>query len=153
MSKVFLALLDGMRPDSLTTCNHPFFRELLSTSRYSMNMRTVMPSVTLPCHMSLFHGVTHLYRVIGEVHVYGEESETVVDNNELSGIIGNADVEDLTAVYRDDVRTRGNVIVNAEVLIRLTGAGDGAAVTEAEGVLGNGIGNAKSELALPERYA
>ena len=58
MSKVFLALLDGMRPDSLTTCNHPFFRELLATSRYSMNMRTVMPSVTLPCHMSLFHGVT-----------------------------------------------------------------------------------------------
>ena len=57
MAKVFLALLDGMRPDSLTTCDHPFFRELLATSRYSMEMRTVMPSVTLPCHMSLFHSV------------------------------------------------------------------------------------------------
>ena len=57
MSKVFLALIDGMRPDSLTTCDHPFFRELLQTSRYSMNMQTIMPSVTLPCHMSLFHGV------------------------------------------------------------------------------------------------
>ena len=58
MSKVFLALIDGMRPDSLTTCDHPFFRELLQTSRYSMNMRTIMPSVTLPCHMSLFHSVS-----------------------------------------------------------------------------------------------
>ena len=57
MAKVFLALIDGMRPDSLTTCNHPFFRELLQTSRYTMHMRTIMPSVTLPCHMSLFHGV------------------------------------------------------------------------------------------------
>ena len=58
MSKVFLALLDGMRPDSLTARQHPFFRELLETSCYSMEMRTVMPSVTLPCHMSLFHSVT-----------------------------------------------------------------------------------------------
>ena len=57
MSKVFLALIDGMRPDSLTTCNHPFFRELQETSLHTMKMRTVMPSVTLPCHMSLFHGV------------------------------------------------------------------------------------------------
>ena len=58
MSKVFLALLDGMRPDALAVCNHPLFQELLSTSRYTMNMRTVMPSVTLPCHMSLFHSVS-----------------------------------------------------------------------------------------------
>ena len=57
MAKVFLALLDGMRPDSLTTCSHPFFHELLKTSRYTMKMRTIMPSVTLPCHMSLFHSV------------------------------------------------------------------------------------------------
>ena len=58
MAKVFLALLDGMRPDALTVSGHPFFKELLETSCYSMNMRTVMPSVTLPCHMSLFHGVS-----------------------------------------------------------------------------------------------
>ena len=58
MAKVFLALIDGMRPDSLTACNHSFFRELCATGRYSMDMQTVMPSVTLPCHMSLFHSVT-----------------------------------------------------------------------------------------------
>ena len=57
MTKVMLALIDGMRPDSLTAVNHPFYRELLETSRYSLRMQTVMPSVTLPCHMSLFHSV------------------------------------------------------------------------------------------------
>ena len=57
MSKVFLALIDGMRPDALETINHPFYRKLLEISTYSMQMRTVMPSVTLPCHMSLFHSV------------------------------------------------------------------------------------------------
>lgn len=58
MSKVFLALVDGMRPDSLTICGHPFFKALLKESCCSMEMRTVMPSVTLPCHMSLFHSVS-----------------------------------------------------------------------------------------------
>ena len=57
MTKVLLALIDGMRPDSLAAGKHPFYRELLETSRYSLKMRTVMPSVTLPCHMSLFHSV------------------------------------------------------------------------------------------------
>ena len=57
MTKVMLTLIDGMRPDSLAAVNHPFYRELLKTSRHSLRMQTVMPSVTLPCHMSLFHSV------------------------------------------------------------------------------------------------
>ena len=58
MTKVMLVLIDGMRPDSLPAVDHPFYHELLKTSRYSLRMQTVMPSVTLPCHMSLFHSVT-----------------------------------------------------------------------------------------------
>ena len=27
MTKVMLALIDGMRPDSLTAVNHPFYRD------------------------------------------------------------------------------------------------------------------------------
>lgn len=57
MSKVQLILVDGMRPDSLSACGNPYVEKLLSESLYSMNTRTVMPSVTLPCHMSLFHSV------------------------------------------------------------------------------------------------
>ena len=55
--KVILALVDGMRPDGMTGCGHPFARTLLDRSAHTLRGRTVFPSVTLPCHMSLFHSV------------------------------------------------------------------------------------------------
>ena len=57
MKKVNLILLDGMRPDALLQCGNPYVQELLATSAYSLCARTVFPSITLPCHMSLFHSV------------------------------------------------------------------------------------------------
>lgn len=57
MSKVQLILVDGMRPDALKMCGNPYVEKLLNESLYSMNTVTVMPSMTLPCHMSLFHSV------------------------------------------------------------------------------------------------
>lgn len=55
--KVILVLVDGMRPDGMLTCGHPFAEELVSLSAHALDAQTVMPSVTLPCHMSLFHSV------------------------------------------------------------------------------------------------
>ncbi len=55
MSKVLLILLDGMRPDAIE--NVPMVQALKKTGSWSMNVQTVFPSVTLPCHMSLFHSV------------------------------------------------------------------------------------------------
>ena len=57
MSKVLLVLVDGMTPASLAASESSFFPELRRGSRFSLNARTVMPSVTLPCHMSLFLSV------------------------------------------------------------------------------------------------
>ena len=54
--KVVLILVDGMRPDAL--CGIPEAEALKETAAYTLNARTVSPSVTLPCHMSLFHSVT-----------------------------------------------------------------------------------------------
>ncbi|MBR2343823.1 MAG: alkaline phosphatase family protein [Clostridia bacterium] len=54
--KVLLVLIDGARPDAIEML--PEFEELRARSEYSGNCRTVMPSVTLPCHVSLFHSVT-----------------------------------------------------------------------------------------------
>jgi len=53
--KVILILVDGMRPDSLGSID--FAKKFISKSSYSMKAKAVMPSVTLPCHMSLFHSV------------------------------------------------------------------------------------------------
>lgn len=57
-NKVILISIDGMRPDGLLACGNPFVEELRKKSYYSLDARTVFPSVTLPCHMSLFHSVT-----------------------------------------------------------------------------------------------
>ncbi len=56
-NKVVLVLVDGMRPDGMLECGQPFVNELIKKSTYCLNGRTVMPSVTLPCHMALFHSV------------------------------------------------------------------------------------------------
>lgn len=55
--KTLLILVDGMRPDAIEKLNHPVLAKLKAHSRYTLKAQTVMPSVTLPCHMSLFHGV------------------------------------------------------------------------------------------------
>ena len=55
--KVILILVDGMRPDGMMGCGNPFAQKLIEKSTYCLKARTVMPSVTLPCHMSLFHSV------------------------------------------------------------------------------------------------
>ena len=55
--KVILILVDGMRPDGMMGCGNPYAERLLSESTYSLSAKTVIPSVTLPCHMSLFHSV------------------------------------------------------------------------------------------------
>lgn len=54
--KVILILVDGMRPDALADIGPA--QEIMKKSTYTMNGETVFPSVTLPCHMSLFHSVT-----------------------------------------------------------------------------------------------
>lgn len=56
--KVILILIDGMRPDGLEQCGNPFVEELKKNSAYTLNAKTVFPSVTLPCHFSLFYGVS-----------------------------------------------------------------------------------------------
>ena len=53
--KTLLILVDGMRPDALANCEAA--QKVLKNSVYTLNGQTVMPSVTLPCHMSLFFSV------------------------------------------------------------------------------------------------
>lgn len=56
--KVVLICVDGMRPDGFLQCGNPLIEKLMERGSWTMNARTVTPSVTLPCHMSMFHSVT-----------------------------------------------------------------------------------------------
>ena len=53
--RVVLVLVDGMRPDALRGIET--VEKLKAKSVYTLEGQTVMPSVTLPCHMSLMHSV------------------------------------------------------------------------------------------------
>lgn len=55
--KVILISVDGMRPDGFLSCGNPFIHELMKKGSYTLNAKTVFPSITLPCHMSMFHSV------------------------------------------------------------------------------------------------
>lgn len=54
---VILVMLDGTRPEALAAARCPNMDALIARGAATMAARSVMPSVTLPCHMSIFHSV------------------------------------------------------------------------------------------------
>lgn len=52
-----LILIDGLRPDAIDVATCPRLKELIARGASTMTARSVMPSVTLPCHTSIFHSV------------------------------------------------------------------------------------------------
>jgi predicted AlkP superfamily pyrophosphatase or phosphodiesterase len=54
---VILFSIDGMRPDGLQQAQTPTIDALMACGSASMTARSVMPSVTLPCHTSMLRGV------------------------------------------------------------------------------------------------
>jgi len=57
MSSVIFVMLDGVRPDAIDSVTTPNLHALCQRGAYSLRARSVMPSITLPCHMSIFHSV------------------------------------------------------------------------------------------------
>lgn len=53
--RTLLIVVDGMRPDAIEHLE--CVKKIMRKSSYCMRATTVMPPVTLPCHMSLFHSV------------------------------------------------------------------------------------------------
>jgi predicted AlkP superfamily pyrophosphatase or phosphodiesterase len=52
---VVLVMIDGARPDALEHARCPNLESLRRRGASTMSARSVMPSVTLPCHTSIFH--------------------------------------------------------------------------------------------------
>jgi predicted AlkP superfamily pyrophosphatase or phosphodiesterase len=50
-------MIDGLRPDAITSQRCPTLTGLMARGAYSLHAQSVMPSMTLPCHMSIFHSV------------------------------------------------------------------------------------------------
>jgi predicted AlkP superfamily pyrophosphatase or phosphodiesterase len=56
-TKVILISIDGMRPEGALQCGNPFIKKLMESGTYTLQGQTVMPSVTLPCHTSMFYSL------------------------------------------------------------------------------------------------
>ncbi len=63
--KVILVSVDGMRPDGIAASGDSYLLQLAAQGSSCLDASTIMPSVTLPCHSSLFfsvdaqrHGIT-----------------------------------------------------------------------------------------------
>jgi predicted AlkP superfamily pyrophosphatase or phosphodiesterase len=58
MPPVIFIMIDGLRPDAIAPAVCTNLKNLLACSAYTLNARSVRPSITLPCHTSIFHSVT-----------------------------------------------------------------------------------------------
>ena len=56
-NRVILIVIDGLRPDGMLRANTPNLDRLMARGVYSLQAQSVMPSITLPTHMSMFYGV------------------------------------------------------------------------------------------------
>ncbi len=54
---VVLIMLDGLRPDALTAAHTPRLDAFIAQGAHTLAARSVMPSITLPCHTSIFHSI------------------------------------------------------------------------------------------------
>jgi len=54
---VVIVLVDGLRPDSITTEHSPFLHGALERCAYTLEAQTIQPSVTLPAHASMVSGL------------------------------------------------------------------------------------------------
>jgi predicted AlkP superfamily pyrophosphatase or phosphodiesterase len=55
--RVAIISIDGLRPDAILTTGAPNILALAARGAYTWNARTVMPSTTLPSHISMLSGV------------------------------------------------------------------------------------------------
>ncbi|MCZ6678107.1 MAG: ectonucleotide pyrophosphatase/phosphodiesterase [Candidatus Poribacteria bacterium] len=53
-----LIVIDGCRPDGIQEAETPHIDTLIARGAYTFGAQSVMPSSTLPCHTSMFRGVT-----------------------------------------------------------------------------------------------
>jgi predicted AlkP superfamily pyrophosphatase or phosphodiesterase len=69
-TKVLFIMLDGCRPDALAQAHTPHLDTLWQTGAYTWSARSVMPSVTLPAHNSIFRSVTPDKHGVGEDNIF-----------------------------------------------------------------------------------
>lgn len=69
-AKLLLLILDACRPDGLAQAHTPRLDSLWQTGAYTWTARSVVPSVTLPAHMTMFRSVSPEKHGVGADNVF-----------------------------------------------------------------------------------
>ncbi|MCD8535774.1 MAG: alkaline phosphatase family protein [Verrucomicrobia bacterium] len=64
MPITFLLVIEGLRPDALVESKATNCLSLIRQGSYTMQAKTVFPSLTLPSHMSLFHSIPPIEHLV-----------------------------------------------------------------------------------------
>lgn len=120
-NKVIVALVDGMRPDGIVACGHPFFERLKQECTYCLTAQTITRPITLPAHISLFTGVDQLHHenydndwhpypkpyasILEMVHDAGGKTAMLITWEPLR-FLGRSDSIDRLDFMRGDVKDR-----------------------------------------------
>jgi predicted AlkP superfamily pyrophosphatase or phosphodiesterase len=54
---VIFVMIDGLRPDAIAAAGCSHLQALCARGAWTLSARSVLPCITLPCHMSIFHSV------------------------------------------------------------------------------------------------
>lgn len=57
MTRVVFVMLDGLRPDAITPERTPNLTRAIAQGAHTLRAQSVIPSITLPCHLSLMKSV------------------------------------------------------------------------------------------------
>lgn len=136
--RVLLVSIDGMRSDALLASEHAEY--LTSTAICYPSATTVMPSVTLPCHMSMHHGVSP------EMHGVTTNEYTPSDNLAL-GLAETLSANGKKCAFFYNWGPLGNVISDSALVKEEYIAGEELGWHEANGAL---VAAAEEYLAINE---
>ena len=121
--KVIVIVIDGMRSDSISSIETA--QKIINKSAYKLNAQTVYPSVTLPCHMSLFHSVTPERHGI-TTNIYMPQVRPVNGICEILKIFGKQSAmfyswEDIRDITRPNSLTRSSFYAGKKIGYKLAG--------------------------------
>ena len=106
-----MILCDGMRPDAVLKCGHPFAEKLMSISYYNPHAQTVFPSWTLPCHMSLF---IIFGKIVTTLYKDNKNTEQKQEKRDLFNIFNI--VEQCTQHWRQISYVLSTIVLNIEYI-------------------------------------
>lgn len=76
VDRLILVVIDGLRPDGMIQAKTPNLDWLMERGAYSLKAQSVVPSITLPTHLSMFYGVLpEVHGVVGNFYIYNAELE------------------------------------------------------------------------------